>query len=367
MLVNQSSKPFCQSFPSTQGNNKTRASGIELLRILAALMVIVLHYFNGGIGGATNHIRGTLGVFISKGFLSVSFCAVDLFVMISAYYLFNTQNRKCSKIISLFFEAAIMRTAIYLINVFAFQSNDFSITDLLSCAICIGYYLIFYSIIYITSPLINKALSSMSENSMKRAVITLFIIFSVLSFLPDLLNDKNVLNIAWLGNSTITNAGSFEGYTIINFFLCYVVGAYLNKIKTVKTSKAFLILLLNTFIILAWSYFDWKSAFTYNNPLVIIEAALFIMLFRNFQFKSKMINELAKAAFTCYLIHSFFFRFIYIQFHASLSWYTMTLHVIATIISIYFVCYAVYKIYSYSFGKIIKRLSPLIDKIKIEY
>ena len=46
-----------------------------------------------------------------------------------------------------------------------------------------------------------------------------------------------------------------------------------------------------------------KSVVTwhYNNPLLLVMSALVVKLFSDISFESKIINELAKAAFTCFL------------------------------------------------------------------
>lgn len=351
-------------------NNKkvARQSGIELLRIYAIMSVIVLHYFNAGIGGGTNYLHGTLSVFTGRMFLTLTFCAVDLFIMISGYFLSTNNKRSLSKTVFLIFEAAVLRTAFYIINAFTSHSPEkITVAGILTNIVSLGYFIVFYSIIYLISPLINIGFNRLDKKNCQKAVITLFIIFSVISSILAILNSYEVFGNDWNKNSTVTNSGSFEGYTIVNFFLCYIIGGYIRHwhSQKIKASKLLLYFSINTVLLLAWSYFDWLSAFTYDNPFVIFEAALLILLFKDMKFKSKLINELATSGFTCYLVHIFFLKYIGIEKYASQNWYVLIAHVIVSVIGIYLICYVIHKVYSFCFGWISKLLSSRIDKISL--
>lgn len=347
---------------------KQRESGIELLRIYAIMSVIVLHYFNGGIGGGINYVHGTLSNLTAHTFMSLTFCAVDLFVMISGYFLSANSNRKFSKIFFLLFEAAVVRIAVYLANV-KLGYSDFSVGKLLECILFIGYFIVFYSIIYIVSPLINTVYKRFGKADCKKALIILFLLFSVISAVEAILASKNILGSTWTDISTVTKEGSFEGYTVVNFFLCYFVGGYLRHFHSEKKkfSKVFICFAVNTVLLIAWSYLNWQSALTYDNPLVIAEAAWLILMFKDFTFKSKIINELATSGFTCYLAHSFFLKFANIEKYASQSWYVLAIHVVITVVAIYLICYVIHKVYSLLTGWFVKLASPAIDKINITF
>lgn len=73
----------------------SRDSSIELLRIISACAVIILHY-NGGAGKALAYSSGTShDILIFLECLSV--CAVDVFIMISGYFLCTTTKRTWDK------------------------------------------------------------------------------------------------------------------------------------------------------------------------------------------------------------------------------------------------------------------------------
>lgn len=76
-----------------------RESGIELLRILAACGVILLHYNDGK---AFKWVESnTINQYLLFGIESLCICAVDLFMVISGYFLGTTQKRKAIKPVEL--------------------------------------------------------------------------------------------------------------------------------------------------------------------------------------------------------------------------------------------------------------------------
>ena len=347
-------------------SKQTRRSGIELLRIYAIMSVIILHYFNGGIGGGTNYVRGTVSNFTARLFLSLAFCAVDLFVMISGYFLGASSKRSFSKIVFLLLEASIMRVALYIINA-VIDSEPITAAGIFRTALSYGYFIVFYSVIYLISPLINAGFDRLDEKNSKKAISILFVLFAIIPAVAAVLSSYNVLGSNWTDISTITKEGSFEGFSVVNFFLCYTIGAYIRRWHNdeKKRVKVLALLFLNTAALLVWGYIDRESAYTYDNPLVILEAAFLLLFFKDLKFKNKVVNELASSGFTCYLIHVFFFRYIAIEKYASKSWYVLIVHVIICTVGIYLVCYAIHKVYGLCTGWLVKLLSPSIDKINL--
>lgn len=78
---------------------KKRESNIELLRILAMIGVIVLHYNNSEIGGALKYVQpDSLNEIILLALESMFICAVDVFVLITGYFLSNSRKRNLDKL-----------------------------------------------------------------------------------------------------------------------------------------------------------------------------------------------------------------------------------------------------------------------------
>lgn len=60
--------------------------------------------------------------------------------------------------------------------------------------------------------------------------------------------------------------------------------------------------------IFIWHELLPKTAYNYSNPLVMGEVVVVFMIFANMDFKNKIVNMIAPASFTCFLIHGFFGR-----------------------------------------------------------
>lgn len=92
-----------------------RQSNIELLRILAVMGVIVLHYNNRSMGGGFLFTQSLpINHFILKVIESVNISAVDLFMLISGYFLITSDKRNILKPIQLFFQVIIFSVGGYL-------------------------------------------------------------------------------------------------------------------------------------------------------------------------------------------------------------------------------------------------------------
>ena len=73
---------------------KERQSNIELLRILAIMGVIVLHYNNPLIGrGITYAKEGSVNFYILYFLESLFACGVDLFMLISGYFMCESKKK----------------------------------------------------------------------------------------------------------------------------------------------------------------------------------------------------------------------------------------------------------------------------------
>ena len=286
--------------------------------------------------------------------------------MISAFFLSVSTRRSFSKIFFLLFEAGLLRCLIYIVQG---TTNHYSITTagILNSVFSFGYFIVFYSIIYLLSPVINNGFDIFDRKTAQKAVIIIFCIFSVIPAFAVILREYSVCNSDWTAISTVTIKGSFEGYTIVNFFLCYVIGWYIRRWQSEKNKDGTKLLLLglNTIALLVWGYINWQSAYTYDNPLVILEAALLLIVFKNFNFKSKCINEIATSGFTCYLLNGVFIKYLSIEKYASKSWCVLFAHVMLSVIGIYLFCYIIHKAYKFCTGWLEYRLSPLIDRIDL--
>ena len=303
---------------------------------------------------------------ILNGFESLFICAVDLFIMISGYFLCKTKKRSLGKIFFLIVQCVIMNALIYLVKLLL-QGGTFSLSGFVSSFALFPYFLVLYSITYILSPWVNIIIERLSLKQFRYLLVLLFLIFSVYGIIIDTLPVFAAWN--WQQMSPIGLYGNGAGYTVVNFMLCYLFGAYVRKSREEPSANvpSLKIWILTAFCIVfcigLWAYFIGYTQFNYNNPLVILAAVAFLQISLNLNFSSRLVNELSKGAFTCYLIHGFFLKYLSVEFHVKSAWYIMTLHIIVSAVLIYLASYLVYKLYSLCTDPLVRKLSKHIDRL----
>lgn len=101
----------------------------------------------------------------------------------------------------------------------------------------------------------------------------------------------------------------------------------------------------------------------YCSPQIIAMAVLMFLFFKSFHFHSKVINELAKAAFLCYLIQGYIIPRLGIAIISKYSLFLLFLHLLVSVVVIYLISYILCKLYDLTFGHLFSKL----DKITIPY
>lgn len=351
-------------------NIKQRNSSIELLRIISLVGVVILHYNNGEIGGGFKYVNeGSLNQYYLFFTENMFICAVNLFMLISAYFLSTTNNRKLIKIVELIVQVIVFKIAVYVLTVIG-GSATFSLKSFFKCLLPANYFVILYSVVYVVSPYINLLLDKLNRETFKRLVLMLVFIFSIWTIIVDFM--ENVSGITFNGLSTVGMYGSQYGYTIVNFILIYIIGAYIKrnnvKISIPKSLYGILVTLTIMFVASILEHrlgFSMICTWNYNNPLVILFSVFVFLLFLNIQFNNKVINELAKGAFTCFLFHGLFMKYLNIENIVNDNILLLMLHQIGTSIVLYLISYIVYKVYYLCSNWFFKMLTPLCDKINI--
>lgn len=340
---------------------RERYSGIELLRIVAACFVVILHYCNPQIGGAMKGatIVGGSNLLFLDVIRSLSCSAVDIFIIISGYFLINSEKRVIGKPIYLVFQVILLHLIVYLPKVIL-GIEAFTLTGFLKQFLITNYFVTLYVILYFLSPLINNIFAFMGQYAYRKSLLYLLIVFSVYPTLIDVI--REFYGTELYGTSPIGRWGSQFGYNIVNFGVLYVLGGYLRKFRFPKIiyNHSILVILLCTVIILIWGKLPSalsegaSSARSYHNPVVIMLSVALFALFSKIKLHSSVINELAGAAFSCFLLHLLVIGRIHAVDYAQGSFIVLFGHLLASIIGIYAISYVFYKIYDFV-------VSPIID------
>ncbi len=348
---------------------KERLSNIELLRIISIIGVIILHFNNPSIGGGISLVKSnSVNYYILYLLESCFVIAVDVFMIISGYFLINNNKRNIWKPIELIFQVIFFQICKYLI--IGFFSDNISIKGIIRSIIPSNYFVILYITVFIISPFINVLIVNLNDKARKKFIIILFLFFSIYPTIVDLISE--ISKHQFIGLSSIGMYGSQWGYSIINFALCYITGAYLCLYKDllfkVRKTKLLLCFIINIFIITVWSiinnyigFYTEKSALEYCNPIIILNAIIIFLLFSKVEFKSNIINKLSKATFTVFLCHSILIRKNIVEFIVLLNPIIMLLSIFLYAIVIYFIFYIVNVAFLILKKTIFKKLEEKID------
>lgn len=335
--------------------SKDRESNIELLRILAMVGVIILHYNNPAIGRGLSAVnRGSINYWFLNTIKSTFVCAVDSFIIISAYFMASSNKRNLWKPIQLLVQVIIFSVLKY--SLISIIKSNFSILGFVAAFIPANYFVILYIVVFIISPYINLVFEQLDSNRRKLFICTLMLLFSAYPTVVDVIIEISKHN--FYGLSSIGMYGSQYGYSIVNFALCYCIGAYIHfesehfsKVKTRKLVVGFLSCVL---IMTLWSaindrigYFTEKTSWEYCNPFVILEAACAFLLFKRLKIKNnRLINSLAKGSFTVFLLHINLVTHIGVEFFVNNNIFLLILHMAISSIVIYLTCWIVYLVYA---------------------
>lgn len=302
---------------------KERNSNIELLRIICAVMVIIFHTASGyGIVNAAN-TAPTVANWLIIRFLSVfSIVAVDVFILISGYFMINDDRRKIGKAITLFAVCAAYKAVPYLVLT-AYQgivlgNNAFSISTFFYNLFPRSYFIYFYCALYILSPYINRSIRSLSKKGHLRLVIITLFFFCVWSTGINVYmrasGNTDLIEISFVGYS-----GTDYGFTLITFIMLYIIGGYIGRFglslgklsdgaqKYIFLAAYILISCVTSVLCLAAPKIAQTSSLLgYDSAFVVAAAvALFAAFLKMKPRKVKFINFLAKSTFGVYLLHEF--------------------------------------------------------------
>ena len=308
----------------TAGNIRTsqRNYGIDLLRLVAAFYVIVLHTMNrGGIYEATadysyQNLFGRL-------LLIVSYCAVNIFGIISGYVGYREPLKKTS------YEGylPLWLTVVFYGVVFAVfygftlpgavTGQDFLQTFFpVTCNLY--WYFSSYTLVYLFSPFLNKLIYHASEGELKKLFLLIVGMVATIEFVNNSFDMDHGYSAHWL-------------------VLLYLVGGIMKKTgirsKLSVPAATCGILLLDLcflFVGVKWPevyLFGFNINFNFNRtyitPFYLGAAILHVILFAKFRFPewiNKVIAFAAPAAFSVYIVNTNPLFWVYFMENRFVSW-----------------------------------------------
>ena len=148
-----------------------RVSGIELLRIFALLAVIMIHYCDKALPLINNSLNLSV-MLLSR---SISSCAVDVFILISGYFMVKSNTRLVGKPVNILTQVIYRNLLIYglliVLGLKAFELKYFAFR-----LVPASYYPVLFVVLYLISPYINRILTSLSSKDLRTFIIVVFLI-----------------------------------------------------------------------------------------------------------------------------------------------------------------------------------------------
>jgi len=181
-----------QTEHSTENNVQNgRMANLELLRCIAMMMVVVLHFLGKGellpeLDGQSMEIRGYIS------WLLESFCivAVNVYMMISGYFL-CASSFKLSRLTKLWFQLEFYSVTFGLIGALTgiLTKTPFDTHYILTLIFPVSmdhyWFLTAYIFLYLLLPFVGKAVKQMSRRQLQWSVMLLLFVFCILkSILP---------------------------------------------------------------------------------------------------------------------------------------------------------------------------------------
>lgn len=272
-------------------------------------MIVIRHFVYHGImdRSVVYPIQTGWDSFCPMRIHALCFCAVNAFVLISGYFSIRTKAKSFFK---LYFIVAFYACVMYIIHLYVVGShlNRWVIYNTIMPfgsweSSTKWWFIPNYLLLFIVSPILNKAIDAMTQREMQISLMLLSIVIFYFGWYR---------NMGW----------SQGGFNFIQFVFLYFIGRYLSLYTSTpqhgwRWGLGWLVGAITIAIInfykpiespLVW-YID-----SYNSPMTVLVAVCIFNAFRSMPIKNdSIINWFAESALAIYLIHdcAYFRNFLY--------------------------------------------------------
>lgn len=315
---------------------KERDSNMELLRIVAMFLVVMVHTNYLSIGGPNKQdLIDTFYSSISRFTVqSVSVVCVNLFILLSGWYGIKIKRWKID---TLFFQLFFF-VLVSILYGFVF-SKKVTLTDILRILRLhdMWWFVKAYLLLYFMSPILN----AFCENTTKKEftfVLIAFYAFSSLNWLIEW--------VPWMVN----------GYSTISFIGLYLLARYFRMFheqnNRINGNLLLVLYVVSTLMTIVGMYVTTQKGINsekwfggYDSPFVIIASLSLLLLFSRMSVKCRVVNTIAESCFAVYLFHTSHYVFQdYINhlqgFYAHHSYISYFLYSILFCLSVYIIAIA---------------------------
>ncbi len=357
-----------------------RNMGIELFRIVAMCMVVILHLIGfGGIKSATVKFSPQwVAVYVLE---AITYCCVDCYAIITGYT--NVKSRfRYRRIVYLWLEVFTITVSTTLIAKFIFHIDvtpDEWKNALMPLTSRQLWYFNAYFLLFFFIPILNKGILAMERWQLITSIVSMLFLTTVLTR---------------LGNRDLFVVGS--GYSAMWLMILYLIGAYFRIYGFPKSAKWYIT--LPTFFVSAgiavlqfiiaqkwiengvlkegdWLYQNKSFLISYISPCMVLMATCLLLFFGQLKIRFKIseiiIGNLGKASFGVFAVHvsdMVWNHFMPKRLYKPLGTLPVFQLVVGTIlagIGLYLVCalYSLARIYLFKLLRIHKAVDWVADRI----
>ena len=267
-----------------------RLSNIELLRIIAITMVLMLHYNMHGlypdvlIGGTPFSWSSLRGNMIE----SFCICAVNVFVLISGYFSIKLSVRS---VLNLYIRCFIIGLLTYLVYILL-SGESVSLSAIAGRFMAFTHnhwwFVISYLGLMAVAPILNAGCGTVD----KRIYQYVLLLFSA-----------TMIYFGWWKHMEMT----YGGYSLIHFIYLYVIARYIklhvDESDILRYRWLWLALFISIcIVVIGLQFVTTRSMYSYDNPLIIIAALTLLLFFITIPFRNRFVNWAATSVFSAYLI-----------------------------------------------------------------
>lgn len=287
----------------TEIKSKGRDSNMELLRIVAMVLVMVVHA-----NFRAMHFPSAFEVSVIPGSVamrylteSLSIICVNVFVMLSGWYGIHF---KLKRLLEFVFQAAFFSVVIFALF-FLLAKPDIAMSEAIKKVLILGpwdyWFVKSYICLYLFAPVLNLFVDKVGRKGLLLFLVIFFSFQTIYGWLYQ--------GVEWFA----------KGFSPISFFGLYLLARYvrvyspewsrmnrwadisLYLILAIVNSVCAIFLTTHTLLFTGITKY---ALFSYVSPLVIAQAVFFLLFFSKLSFKSKTVNWIAASAFAIYLVHS---------------------------------------------------------------
>ena len=270
-----------------------RDSNMELLRITAMLLVLLVHADFKTLGfPSISDLQDAPFMTFSRIYIgAISSVCVNVFILISGWYGIKLKVKSLAKI--------IFQTWFFCILMYLCFGGGFSIGSILheckDILLLRQYWFVrAYILLMLMAPAMNALVDHASKHDFKLLLIGWLIFQTLFSYIG---------NEIWY----------YDGYSPLPFFGLYLLARYMRLYYPHWTTLSrkwdisifLFVSLLISIISIILLLLDWGGGrmYNYTSPLIIITSAYLLLFFSKLNIKSTFINWIAISCFAAYLLH----------------------------------------------------------------